>query len=165
GVVDAVVDRAAAMSWVPVPLPRRVLVLDDDGIDGRGRILREVGEGAGARVDVLDLARGDRLPEDARAVGPLTVVVLASVRAAKPGAGLSPAGRRAVEALIAGAGLPGAVSPSFVCCGARGIPGGVHLPGSGPALERALAARLFAPAGGESPGPDSPGRGAAPPHA
>lgn len=123
--------------------PRWVLVLDDDTVEWRGRVLAEAGRAAGVPVHVLRVKEGELPPQGLAAGGSLTAVVMASVRAWKGASGVSPA----LQSLL---GHLGAESSSasqslqVVWLAPRATGAGVLLPGGGPAVEQALAERLFA---------------------
>jgi hypothetical protein len=74
--------------------------------------------------------------------GGWTVVVMSSVRAWKGAANLSPAGQALLERLKA-AGRRGGGSARVIWCAPTPPPGEVHVPGTGPDVEGAIADRLF----------------------
>jgi beta-N-acetylhexosaminidase len=121
------------------PERRALLVLDDDGVALRGTVLARSAAARGVRVEVL------RVPEAGAATGllaergSLTVVVLASVRAWKGASGVSPALAR----LVAAASPDPGAERQWIWLAPRAARGAVHLPGTGPDVERALAEALF----------------------
>jgi beta-glucosidase-like glycosyl hydrolase len=126
-------------------LPRErdwLLVLDDDGVRGRGLALAEAGRRASVPVSVVDLASGARPPETSPVRGGWTVVVMASIRAWKGASGVSPVCAEIVDDLVDRARESGSRCSIVWLTPAAG-PGGVHLPATGPDVEAALAEVLF----------------------
>lgn len=114
-----------------------ITVLDDDGSPDRGRVLSERGRAAAVPVTVVRSADGPDLAT--RPVkGPWTLVVMSSVRAWKGASNLSPAGKAAVDAALASP-----APPQVVWLAPLARHGDVHVPGTGPDVESALADRLF----------------------
>jgi beta-glucosidase-like glycosyl hydrolase len=113
---------------------RSVVVLDDDGVAERGRVLADRGRRAGVSVEVV---RSGETPAAARAG---TVVVMSSVRAWKGASNLSPAGEALLSSLRGEEGAP----PRRVWMTPLAPAGDLHLPSLGPDAEAALADRLFA---------------------
>ncbi len=120
---------AAERNWLTV--------LDDDGAPGRGLVLSERGRAASVPVTVVRSADGPDLVT--RPVsGRWTLVVMSSVRAWKGSSNLSPAGQAAVDAALAAKD-----PPQVVWLSPLARHGDVHVPGTGPDVEAALADRLF----------------------
>ena len=122
-------------------LPREkgwVAVLDDDGVPERGLVLAERGRRAGVPVTVLRSKDGPSAEGSPVREG-WTVVVMSSVRAWKGAANLSPAGRAVLDGLVGDARSRARV----VWCSPMPRPGDLHVPGTGPDVEAALADRLF----------------------
>lgn len=141
----AVARRALALAGGEALRPERrwVLVLDDDTVEWRGRVLAEAGREAGVPVTVVRVKEGERPPASLPAAGPLTAVVMASVRAWKGASGVSPALKALLDDLTAQAASAGhPLQVAWLAPRATGP--GLLLPGGGPAVERALAERLFA---------------------
>lgn len=124
------------------PERRWVLVLDDDAVPLRGRVLAEAGRRAGVPVTVLRAAADGAPPEADLPAGGATVVVMASVRAWKGAAGVSPALQERLRRLAAAAGARG-LPLRWVWLTPRPGGPGVHVPGTGPDVEAALAERLL----------------------
>ncbi len=143
-VVKGVAERAVAQAWVGPPETSWALVLDDDDIEARGRLLAEAGHGAGVPVHVVRLSRGDLPPEPCPVEDGWTVILMASVRSSKGRAGLSPAGHEVVRRLEASATAE-EHRIRWIVCGPQLPLEGVHLPGAGPEIEAALARHLFGP--------------------
>ncbi len=131
-----VATRAVLLSWWGDVERRSVLVLDDDGTPGRGEALAAGARRAGVPLEVLAL--GDEGVDRGRLAKASTLVLFASVRAAKGPGGLGPGARRTLERL---ASL--CPRPRLLALGAFVPEADVHLPGTHPALEAALALRLF----------------------
>jgi beta-glucosidase-like glycosyl hydrolase len=134
-----VAERALARGGGDALAPERgwVVVLDDDGVPERGRVLAERGRAAGVPVTVVRSSDGPELEASPVTEG-WTVVVMSSVRAWKGAAVLSPQGRAALDRALA-ARRP----PRVVWCAPLARHGDVHLPGTGPDVEAALSSRLF----------------------
>jgi len=124
------------------PERRWVVVLDDDDLPLRGRVLAERGRQAGVAVSVVRVPRGEQAPEALLAGGGFTVVVMASVRAWKGASGVSPQLIGCLEPLLALAVESGTPVQS-VWLAPRAARQGLHLPGTGPDVEQALAEVLF----------------------
>lgn len=120
----------------------RVLVLDDDGLPGRTAVLRERAKAAGVAIDVVCVPDDDPLPDAEALNGSCTVVTLAQVRAWKGAAGISPRTDGLQLDLVQIARDRGC-DLQWVSC--TPLPGwsGVHIPGTGPAVEEAIAELLF----------------------
>lgn len=136
--VLAVARRAVALSWSGEPEQDRVLVLDDDDVPGRGEVLRARGEDVGVPVTIVRPSRFDAVPSLFEGDG--TVVVMASVRSVKGPRGVTPAGRAALARLRARVGNH---RLRLVWCGPVPDGAGIHVPGTGGAVERALAEVLL----------------------
>jgi beta-glucosidase-like glycosyl hydrolase len=134
--------RAVGRVWREGARAAWIVVLDDDGLPGRGRVLEEAARRAGVPATVVNLPGGDVPPERLAVREGTAVVLMASIRAWKGASGVSDAGRRAVGALEASAREEGRPL-RLVCCGPRPLPGALHVPGTGPDVERALAERLL----------------------
>jgi beta-glucosidase-like glycosyl hydrolase len=143
-----VARRALALAGAGNLAPERdwVVVLDDDDVPDRGRVLSEMGRAARVPVGVVRLPRGERAPESAPVRGGWTVVVLSSIRAWKGTAGPSAACRAQVAQLEESARVEGR-RLTLVWCGTAPA-GGLHVPGTGPDVERALGEVLFGPSPG-----------------
>jgi hypothetical protein len=127
-------DLAAERSWV--------LVLDDDGVPHRGRVLAEHGRRASVPVTIVSRPAAELPPEASLPAAGATVVVMASVRAWKGASGVSPALAQQVALLVQGAERRGARLQQ-VWLAPRPGAHGIHVPGTGPDVERALAEVLF----------------------
>ncbi len=112
------------------PETRGLWVLDDDDFEERGRVLID-----GARAKGVPTADVHHLARD---VIPGTCVVISTVRAWKGAAGISDELRKRTERIRAEA-------PQCQWIWITPLPGpwGVHVPGAGPQVERALCERLF----------------------
>jgi beta-glucosidase-like glycosyl hydrolase len=119
-----------------------LLVLDDDDVSSRGRVLAEAGRRARVPVGVVRVPRGERPPADAPVAGGWTAVVMASVRAWKGASGVSPATAEVVATLREAAERSGG-RLRLVWCAPHAPAGEVHVPGTGPQVEAALAEVLF----------------------
>jgi beta-glucosidase-like glycosyl hydrolase len=142
--------RAVRMASAGVLKPEGewLLVLDDDDVSHRGRVLAEAGRRAGVPVTVARVSRQDLAPEADPPPRGATVVVMAGVRAWKGASGVSPVLRTRLEGLERAAAERG-TRLDQVWMAPRPGRRGIHLPGTGPDLERALAEVLF-PAGAET---------------
>jgi hypothetical protein len=143
----AVAQRALGLAGGAglVPEARAVLVLDDDGVDLRGRTLAQAADRAGVRCEIVHVKEGQRPHALLGEPGDLTVVVMASVRAWKGASGVSPA----LATLVAGARAAGeGETRQWAWLAPRAPRRGVHVPGTGPDVERALAECLFPPSEG-----------------
>ncbi len=141
--VADVARRAVARVWHGPPEGQHVLVLDDDGVPSRGLEIEREGRERGIEVAIENLAAAtaaDRMPS-LEGVG--TVVVMASIRASKGTEGLHALTRGVLEGLRSRASLAGRPL-RVIWCGACGAPGELHVPGTGPDVERALTERLLA---------------------
>ncbi len=121
---------------------RWVVVLDDDDVASRGRILAERGRQAGVPVSVVRVPRGEQAPEALLSGGGFSVVVMASVRAWKGASGVSPKLIASLEPLLAQA-LSAGAPVQCAWLAPRAARAGLHLPGTGPDVEEALAEALF----------------------
>jgi beta-glucosidase-like glycosyl hydrolase len=158
---DAAVPNRPPDASVPLAVARRalrmggggrlererdwVLVLDDDGIPTRGAVLAEAGRNAGVPVTVVRLPSGERPSTLCPVSGGWTVVVMASIRAWKGSPNVSAVASEVAESLRAEAAERGC-RIAFVWATPRAGAEGVHVPGTGPDVEAALAEVLF-PAG------------------
>lgn len=116
-----------------------LVVVDDDATDDRGRVLAARGAQAGVAVHLERFAQG-------RATAPLrgdlaadAVVCMASVRAWKGAASVSEGALARVVALVERA----SIDVQVVSLTPRPIGMGVHVPGTGPDVESAIADRLL----------------------
>jgi beta-glucosidase-like glycosyl hydrolase len=136
--------RAVRLAGAGVLRPEAewLLVLDDDDVAHRGRVLAEAGRKAGVPVTVARIGRQELAPEADPPPRGATVVVMARVRAWKGASGVSPALTARLEHLERHAALRG-TRLDQVWMAPRPGRRGVHLPGTGPDLERALAEVLF----------------------
>lgn len=134
--------RAVAQAWTGGGERGWVLVIDDDDEGDRGRILTEHARAAGVPAHVVALPRGERPPETCPVAEGWTVVLFSSIRAWKGASGLSETGRRVVEGLRRASEDDG-TPLRIVTLGSRAPWGGIHVPGTGAAVERAVAERLF----------------------
>jgi beta-glucosidase-like glycosyl hydrolase len=139
-----VARRAVYLGGGDLLSPERdwVLVLDDDDVPSRGAVLSEMGRRAGVPVTVIRLPKGERPSPLAPVAGGRTVVVTASIRAWKGAPDVSPLCREVVEGLARTAREAGQ-RLGLVWLGPSPGPGGIHVPGTGPDVERALGERLF----------------------
>lgn len=119
-----------------------VLVLDDDGVPQRGRVLAEAGRRAGVPVTIVHRPTQELPPEARLSAAGGTLVVLASVRAWKGASGVSPALAAQIDQVEQAARSRGAPL-QVVWLTPRPGPGGLHVPGTGPDVERALAEALL----------------------
>ena len=140
----SVADRAVERAWVGEAETQWVLILDDDDVPLRGRALEAAGREAGVPVQVVRLARGDVPPEACPVTGGWTVVLMASGRSSKGTRGLSPAAFEALRRIEAAA-VDQEHGIRWIVCGPELPLPGIHVPGSGPEIEAALARRLFSP--------------------
>ena len=161
GAAQRVARRAVelALGGHPWSGPSGVVVIDDDGIEGRGRVLaaaaaqeqtpcallRVSGEEGGGRYDLPPHVAG----------GLWLVVVFASARAWKGASGVSPACRETVGRVTRWIEEDRKGHVGVIWCTPRPDGrAGAHLPGSGPHLEAALAASIWPaarPRAGEVP--------------
>lgn len=144
GAVAAVVRRALRLSGGAALVPERdwLLVIDDDDLPDRGRVLAERGRRAGVPVGIVRLPRGERPPAASPVGNGWTVVVMASIRAWKGTAGVSPLASEVVGDIARRAREEG-TRLSLLWLAPSPGEGGVHLPGTGPDVEEAIGEVLF----------------------
>ncbi|MDA1196023.1 MAG: hypothetical protein O2894_12695, partial [Planctomycetota bacterium] len=116
----------------------RLLLLDDDGVEERGDVLAARAEQAG--IPTTRLALSDPLPALERGTR-TALVIFASARAWKGSSGISAACAAqvaAVRAQVEAASLRTVwLTPRMIALD------GIHVPGTGPQVEAALAERLL----------------------
>lgn len=143
-VVHAVAARAVDLSGGAALRPEAsaVLVLDDDGRLERAGVLRERAEAAGVRFACLRVPDEDVLPPPAFFRGGCTVVTMSGVRAWKGAAGIS---MRTDGLQLDLVQLARDIEEPLQWVSMTPLAGwsGLHLPGTGPQVESALADRLF----------------------
>ena len=152
---ERVVDRAVRMATEGrlTCSPDALVVIDDDDIALRGQVLAERAAREGVPCEIVRVPKGERpalapVPEGVPGVTGRTIVVMASVRAWKGASRASEACRTLVsetlERVLADGGLP-----TVLWCTPRPEDWRhLHLPGTGPHLEHALADALFPDAEG-----------------
>lgn len=115
-------------------------IVDDDAIPERGRLLEQRAKAAGVAVWTARL--GKDVKPAAPPGKPTTIVLMASVRAWKGSANVSVAGEATFAACLAASGGR-AQSVWLTPRAPERLPCTLHLPGTGPDVEAALADRLF----------------------
>ena len=113
-------------------------MIDDDGTADRGLVLERRAREAGVGAVIVRLGKGARAPLIPPGVPPAGVVVISSVRAWKGAADVSPLGESILAALRSANSriLVVRLTP-------RAGMYSMHVPGSGPAVESALADLWF----------------------
>jgi len=132
----------------PTCYPDLLVLLDDDAMEDRGAVLAAAAAAHDTPVVHLRVPAGDTfsMPEldlEEPALLSVAIVVFAAARGWKGSSGASEACATLAQQ-VAGAVWEREGLPSTVWCAPR--PGGfgdLHLPGTGPQVERALARRLF----------------------
>jgi beta-glucosidase-like glycosyl hydrolase len=118
----------------------RLVLVDDDDVPDRGRVLAERAKAAGVEVVTLRLSRSSGSPA-VNGLSATTVVVMSSVRAWKGAARVSPAGAALVDRVVANS--KGAARVAWLSPRPPDGPFALHVPGTGSDVEAALAKRLF----------------------
>lgn len=147
-VPERLAQRAVAMAGGPYLGPDLLVLVDDDGIEERGDVLAAAA--ADEDVPVVRLRVGEDTSFAVPAVEPefggfvsVTVVAFAQARAWKGGSGVSAACRTLVDA-VRQAVHDAEGMPNVIWCAPRGDGfADTLIPGNGPQVEGALAARLF----------------------
>ena len=151
-VPERVAARAVALAGGLVPFPSLVVLVDDDGIEERGDVLAAALQGRGVALARLRVGEHAGLeappawgPEEGaeRGLPSAAIVVFAQARAWKGASGVSEAGRRLARAVVDTLVDAGWFADVIWCAPRPGAACGTHIPGNGPQVERALAARLL----------------------
>ncbi len=125
----------------PIAAGTRIVVIDDDATTDRGLVLERRAKAAGVGVVIVRLGKGQPSPRIDAGAAPAAIVVMSSVRAWKGASDLSEMGRSLLSYLSTAAR-----SAIVVRMTPRAGTYGIHLPGTGPDVETALADRWFPPA-------------------
>lgn len=122
----------------PIAAGKRIVVIDDDATVDRGLVLERRGKAAGVGVVIVRLGKGQPPPRIEAGAQPSAIVVMSSVRAWKGASDLSEAGRALLSFLS-----EAAPQADVVRLSPRAGSFGIHVPGTGPDVEAALADRWF----------------------
>lgn len=141
-VPSTVAERALWLAggggFPPIKVGTRIVVIDDDATADRGLVLERRAKAAGVGAVIVRLGKGQPPPRIEAGSAPTAIVVMSSVRAWKGASDLSEAGRSLLAYLSEAA--PAAI---VVRMTPRAGAFGIHMPGTGPDLESALADRWF----------------------
>ncbi len=122
--------------------PKRIMIVDDDDDASRGKDLTAVAKQNGSSVHRFVSTKDAGVPDRFHSLSETTIVVFSRARAWKGVAGTSKAGQDLVRAIRLHC-LAAGWEDQVIWCAPRSHGSGFHIPGMGPAIERAIAARLF----------------------
>ena len=139
--------RLATETQLP-PAPDAIVVIDDDADPRRGRVLAERAAQEGVPCEIVRVPAGEvptlaEVPESVIGATTRAVVVMASVRAWKGASRTSEACRAVVEETLERMDRADEHADVVWCAPRSEDWRHVHLPGTGPHLEHALADALF----------------------